>query len=655
MMTIDRRQFLALTAAVPHFPKALSADLAETELPKTVVDVFAPLPAGSITIGGCLGARMESCINRRVMAQNVGRLVAPFKERNNGTWESEYWGKWFTSAAFGYLYQPSAEHKAKIDEAVGALLETQSPDGQITGFDPSQQLGENWDIWGRKYVLLGLIAHNDATGDARSLKAAQSAADTIAERAEKGMVIGERCLRGSAGVQSTSILAEFAMLYSRTGEERYRKTAELIVKQWDMPNQIFQKPLRLMTDALLDKPPAEIGARKCYESLANYEGLLELYRATRDRRYLEAVSMYCKNVLDQERMIHGSASNNEEWFYGVKNQTAVLEQPVETCVTAQWMLICWQLLRLTGDPKWADELETSLYNALLGVMTVDGHWWSYFGHLNGERIPSHIQHPKAQMTCCVASGPRGLLLTPQWAVMKSNRGVVINLYAAGTALVKLDDGIEVALRQQTSYPETGAVSIDINPNRVGRFPVWLRIPSWSKGTKLAVNGQTMACVPGRYANLDRLWSSGDRVELVLDMRGRAIKAPSGAPEIALARGPILLALDSRLARIEDQAIYVDVGDDGSVPLHPTTSPSPEFWMAFEVPVYSRRGPSTPKQHSTQVFCDYASAGNLWVASNSFRSWLPQPLDLEWAYPPHIWKLAYGNVRPPMPSFEQVGP
>jgi hypothetical protein len=645
----------ATAAAVPYFPNLLSAEAGETKPPKTVADVFAPLPAGSVTLGGWLGGRMDACMNRRVMAQNIGRFVAPFIERNNNSWESEYWGKWFTSAVFGYLYQPSAEHKAKIDEAVHALLQTQTPDGQITGFDSFEQFGQNWDIWGRKYALLGLIAHYDATGDAHSLQAAQKAADVIVEQAGKGMIIGERCLPDFMGVQSTSILAEFAMLYARTGEERYRKTAELIVKQWDVPNRIAPKGLRLMTDALANKTPVEIGALKCYETMANYEGLIELYRATGDSRYLEAVSAYIKNVLEQERMIHGSVSNNEEWFYGVKNQTNVLEQPVETCATAQWMLICWQLLRLTGDPKWADELELSLYNALLGVMTLDGHWWSYFAHLNGERIPCPIQHPEAEMTCCVTSGPRGLLLTPQWAVMKSKDGIVVNLYAAGTAMVPLDDGVKVTVLQNTSYPETGAVNISISPTKDSKFRLRLRIPSWSKLTKLSVNGKAVACEPGNYAEIDRVWSSDDHVELVFDMRGRAIKAPSGAPELALARGPILLALDSRLATIESHAIYLDVDEDGYVRINPTMSLSSEIWMAFEVPVYSRRGPTKARKRSTQVFCDYASAGSQFLTSNPFRTWLPQPLHLESVYPPDIWKLAYGNIRPPMPPFEQVGP
>ncbi len=135
------------------------------------------------------------------------------------------------------------------------------------------------------------------------------------------------------------------------------------------------------------------------------------------------------------------------------------------------------------------------------------------------------------MTCCVASGPRGLLLIPQWAVMKSKNGIVINLYAAGTAVVKLDGGVEVAVLQQTSYPETGVVSIRINPKKNLKFPVSLRIPSWSKVTKLSVNGQTMACEPGHYANIDRVWSSGDRVELVLDMRDGRSKLQAERPRL----------------------------------------------------------------------------------------------------------------------------
>lgn len=630
----------------------LAVDTGQSQPAKTVVDVCKPLPAGAVTIDGWLGGRMDACMKRRVMAQSIARMVEPFARRDNASWASEYWGKWFTSAVFGYLYQPTEVHRAKIDRAVRALLETQTPDGQITGFDAAHQFGMNWDLWGRKYALLGLIAHYDVTGDARSLQAARKAADTIVARVEAGMVIGEQCLDLFKGVQSTSILAEFAMLYARTGDRRYRRVAELIAAQYDVPNKIAPKGLRLVTDALAGKPPIEIGDRKCYEVLANYEGLIELYRATGDEKYLKAVSMYLKNVLQHERMIHGSMSNNENWFNGAKNQTGVLEQPVETCVTTEWMLICWQMLRLTGDPKWADELELSLCNALSGVMMPDGRWWSYFAHLNGERIPSIVHHRDLTMTCCVSYGPKGLLLTPQWAVMKAENGINVNLYAPGSAKVQLDEGVGVTVLQETSYPESGTVDITINPAKETTFKLRLRIPSWSKRTRLSVNGQDVAVSPGQYAEIDRTWTHGDRVALNLDMRVRTIEAPSGAPQLALARGPLLLALDSRLVEPSDHAVYIDTDEGGYVAEKPVTPDSSDIWMAFEVPIYTINGPVRPKDKEFNlVFCDYPSAGNQWETTNQFRTWLPQPLYLRAAFHPDIWILAYYYLgqRPTVPS------
>jgi hypothetical protein len=85
---------------------------------------------------------------------------------------------------------------------------------------------------------------------------------------------------------------------------------------------------------------------------------------------------------------------------------------METCVTATWMKFLYQLLRLTGDVKYADELEKNLYNGLLGAQMPGGGWWAYFSGVNGERVPSLMQHDDVGLSCCVVSGPRALLLTP---------------------------------------------------------------------------------------------------------------------------------------------------------------------------------------------------------------------------------------------------
>lgn len=620
-----------------------------------VPDVLESLPAGSTTIGGWLGGRMDASLSRRVMAQNHERMAAPFRTRRNDGWEGEYWGKWYTSVAFGYMWKPTPANRQKLDAAAKALIDTQTSDGHISSHSPGEYLGENWDIWCRKYALLGLIAHYDATGDKDTLAALRRAADVIVEDVENGMVIGEQCFDEHGGVQSTSILAEFAMLYSRTGDKRYLDVAEGIVRGWDEPNRIMPRGLRLVSDVLAGRKPSKIGAAtlKCYETLANYEGLLELYRATGKKNYLVAAETYLESIRVNERMIHGSLSNNEKWFDGVMNQTAVLEQPVETCVTAQWMLSCWQMLRLTGEPRWADELEQALYNSLLGVMTPDGNWWSYFAHLNGERIPSIFHHGTVRMACCPTSGPRGLMLTPQWSTMKSKDGITVNLYAPGSSKVMLQDG-EVELVQHTSYPEEGGIGIEIKTAKNMKFNLRLRIPSWSLQSRVAVNGSELSWKPGSYVSIDREWKNGDRVDISLDMRVRAVKAPSGAPEFALVRGPVLLAYDSRMARNENNAFYIDMDDAGYVRAKRIPAPN-GIWMAFEIPVKGDRGPGLPWPAGTIKVCDYPSAGNEWTAENVFRTWLPQPLYLPEAFVRGVYRLAYGENRPRMPPYEEVGP
>ena len=94
----------------------------------------------------------------------------------------------------------------------------------------------------------------------------------------------------------------------------------------------------------------------------------------------------------EEATLVGCGTHNEVWFSGAKQQTGVVEKPMETCVTATWMKFCDQLLRLTGDVRYADELEKNLYNGLLGAMMPDGQWWAYFDGLMGVRVPSYVQH-----------------------------------------------------------------------------------------------------------------------------------------------------------------------------------------------------------------------------------------------------------------------
>jgi DUF1680 family protein len=610
---------------------------------QSVSDQLAPAPAGAVQLQGWLGAKMDLCLAKRVMAQDVARLVQPFQARQEKDamgWRCEYWGKWFTSAALGYGYAPTAANRAVLDQAVRELLKTQTPDGYIGTYRSDCHLGI-WDIWGRKYVLLGLLAAHEQLGDPAALAGARRVADHLLAEAPPGKVnIAATGIDVLKGLAPSSLLEPMVLLYQRTGEKKYLAFAQQIVADWNVPNKFTPQGLRLVENALAGTPPLKIGSPKAYEMMSCFEGLCELYRVTGERRYLEAAVKFGQSIRQTERMLVGSGSNQELWCDGARTQTEVLEQPLETCVTVTWMKLCLQLLRLTGDPVWADELEISLYNALLGAMTPDGTWWAYFSPLTGQRVPSTEQHKDVGLSCCVANGPRGLLLTPGWGVMTSASGPVVNLYAMGVSTTKLADGTTVKLVQETTYPVGDHVTLKVLLEQKKRFTLALRIPAWSRQTLLTINGEAVACQPGTYARLEREWSPKDKIILRLDLRGRAVPAPSGAPQLAVMRGPVVLALDNRLVQPQAVAVRLVTDAAGCVPLSLATNKPANVWMAFDVPVEVRPSHFFNHHQLKLTLCDFASAGNGWSGQNLYRVWLPQPLFLQQAFVPDTWKLMY---------------
>jgi DUF1680 family protein len=345
------------------------------------------------------------------------------------------------------------------------------------------------------------------------------------------------------------------LLYERTGEKRYLDFARYIVAAWSKPGKYAPQGIRLIENAEAGTPLVESEVLHSYALMSCFEGLCELYRATGKQRYLDACLKFAQIIMREELMITGSVSNHEMWYNGALEQTETLERPVETCATATWMKLCYQLLRLTGDSKWADRMEVSLYNNLLGAMMPQGEWWSYDSPLTGERAPSRQQG--VHLSCCVSSGPRGLLITPEWAVMRSVAGgPVVNLYSPGTASLKLPNGKNLNIVQETGYPVTALVTLTLQPEKPSSFALKLRIPEWSKLTVIKVNEEPIKCQPGSYASIERKWKANDKVTLKLDLRGRIIRAPSGAPQQVVMRGPIVLAFDNRLTRAEDTTVWL---------------------------------------------------------------------------------------------------
>jgi DUF1680 family protein len=641
-VTITKYFQVSLILAAALSVQAVRGGNHETHPGAVVADVESCLPPGQIRMGGELGRRMDDCMTNLITAWDLERIIKPFRDKTDGRdnhWRCDYWGKWFTALAWGYAHQPTPEHRRLLDRAAKELMATQGADGNIGSFEGKLRLNGSYDVWGRQCVILGLVAYFDLTGDRSALDAACRELDCLmGELQQKKARLVDLGGEEWNGLPPSVAIESGALLYQRTGLKKYRDFSEQIAAQWNEPGKLAPKGLRLVKDALAGKPAREIGSPKAYEQMYCFIGICELYRATGERKYLDAAVALAKNIRAEELFITGASSEKELWFKGRSQQTRVVSAPAETCVTAHWMYFCWHLLRLTGDPAYADEMERSLYNALLGALMPDGHWWAYYSSLMGYRVASPPSIADIGLSCCVVSGSRGLMLTPFWAVMQTGEGPVLNLYFPGTAEAKTASGGKVLLEMETDYPRLGAVRLTVKPARPENFTLSLRIPAWSQQTTLKVNGEAVAVQPGTYAKIRRQWAQNDQVQLNLDMRARAVDAPDGSGQVAVQRGPIVLCLDDRLTPPEKDAAAVIKRDSSAhVDIQPNADAANRIgaWMAFDVPFV------VGGNARTLTMCDYASAGNRWSEGNQYRTWLPQPLRLETAYQSGMtWKTLF---------------
>ena len=253
-----------------------------------------------------------------------------------------------------------------------------------------------------------------------------------------------------------------AVLYQQTGDQHALALATALAAEWAAAGNFLA------------------GARRRWESLHDVQAQAELYLVTGESAYLSLVTQIWHHLRDAERHADGG-------FGGSEGTTGDPDSAlyVETCATVAWMALSIDVLRLTGDPDVADELELSLVNAMLAAQSVDGRLWTYHTPLGGIPAPDGPALPQAfigyrlpayydldwqqrdrypQLSCCSTNGPRGLTCLSDWAVMRSADAVAINFYGPSTTSVEAPDGTWLTLTQQTQYPTgDGVITIGVEP------------------------------------------------------------------------------------------------------------------------------------------------------------------------------------------------
>ena len=627
---------------------------------------------GNVRLKGPLGARLDAIVANHVAAQDVDYITAPFMEKTEtrGWWQTEFWGKWMHSAVPYAMYLASGERGAeerlakKIERGVERMLSSQEASGYIGNYPDELRCGNGWDVWGMKYTMMGLLHYYDwkCRGADGKCKADASAALDAAKRLCDYVIaeIGPGGRRGRelwqtgnwSGYASSSILEPVVWLYRRVAEKdgeasaaRYLDFATYIVKGMSEPEsgpRLVDLALRGISVADRNgygNTPEKHGGYvmkhnrwKAYEMMSCYQGLLDYVEARgKDgegaKKELDdirrAAVMTAEDIVREEINLAGGCACSEAWFHGARKQHLPYLRLQETCVTTTWLRFCEKILEVTDDPKWADQIERTFYNAYLAAMKPDGSEFAGYTPLSGCRY--HGQHHCFMHTdCCTANGPRGFLCFLREFFTARGDAATFNFYASALVKGELSGGRKVAFDMYSLYPRSDKVRIVNHTEGVGPVSVRLRIPAWSEKTEVRLNGRSLDGVEsGKYFAIRHEWKLGDIVEVKF---GMPVIAHVFDHNVAFTRGPVLLARDSRFADGDmTEPFRAGIRDGAAMPTFtPVRTPSDDVWMAFSaaLPIGSHHENPEGALHTTVFFCDYASAGNTWTRDNYYRTWFP---------------------------------
>lgn len=592
------------------------------------------------------------------------RFVRQFTEHtdiHDLGWRGEYWGKMMRGATFVYEVTRDPALFAVLRGTVADMMAAADADGRISSYTRETELA-GWDLWCRKYVILGMQYFMEISPDAAfnervlaSVEGQLAALMAIVGPREEGKTPVTFTSNYWRGLNASSILEPVVRTYNLTGKAAYLDFAAHIVGEG------FTQVANLIDLALENEAaPYQYPITKAYEMSSCFMGLLEYYRVTGEEIYRTAVEQFAAKVLETDFTIAGSGGLEHELFgHSTVRQAnpGIGATPQETCVTVTLMQLFSQLALFTGDTKYLDAFERSLYNAYLGAVNTEKILSPVAARLAPdafqEALPFDSYSPLTAATrgtavggfkvmpdghyygCCACIGAAGIGLAGKMALLRTRDGAALALYLPGSYQTTLPDGSPLSLTVQTDYPVGDTVRIGVGLAGAQEFTLALRIPGWCGDARLTLGGREISLTPG-MTDLRRIWQDGDELLLQLAMPIRVhrpipygrdllmnhynsdlhimlphldVEEPAAGRHAAFTRGPLLLAADEALG-CDPGAVIPFAISEGSIEVLPATAPYPTQ-LALSLPL---------KDGGRITLVDYASAGKRW--DSRIAAWIP---------------------------------
>jgi DUF1680 family protein len=356
-------------------------------------------------------------------------------------------------------------------------------------------------------------------------------------------------------------------LYKTTKEEKYLKLADWLLSERGHQKAVGYtwtdwKDTAYAQDIKPVKEQKEITGH-AVRAMYMYTGAADVAALTGDEGYMHAMKDVWEDVVYRNMYITGGigSSGGNEGFsvdYDLPNENAYCE----TCASVGMVLWNQRMGMLTGESKYVDVLEKSLYNGALDGISLAGDKFFY-----GNTLASMGRSSRRDWfgtACCPANIARLIESLGNYIYGSDDKNVWVNLFVGSNTIVPIN-GKEVPLTMKTNYPWDGQVEIAVSPRQKTKFGLRIRMPGWVNGeavpgnlynfqdaTKnivtIMLNGKAINyTVDKGYAVIDREWNTNDKitVDLPMDIKRVASRpeVKSNIERVAIQRGPMIYCVE----------------------------------------------------------------------------------------------------------------
>src|SRR5579871_2592922 len=455
---------------------------------------------------------------------------------------------------------PDTALARKADEWIDIIAAAQLPDGYLNTYYTLTDINKRWtqipnhEDYNAGHLMEAAVAYYNATGKRKLLEVAERYANHIDSTFR---LKNRHWISGHEEIELALV-----KLYHATNNDRYLKLADWYLQQRGQQTAMGWFTPAYWQDIKPVKEQTKITGH-AVRAMYLYTGAADVAAANGDTGYMKAMKAVWEDVVDRNMYFTGGigSSGDNEGFskdYDLPNADAYCE----TCASVGMVLWNQRMNILTGDAKYIDVLERSLYNAALDGLSLTGDRFFY-----GNPLASIGRDTRSEWfgtACCPANIARLVASLGNYIYNKSDNDIWVNLFIGSETNVPIGKST-VNIQQKTNYPWDGNVKINVSPDKKTKMILHLCIPGWAQGKpvpgdlyrfvnnetqkfSVTVNGKDVAFNMDKgYAVIDREWKKGDVVELNLPMEVKeviandSVKADAG--RAALQRGPLVYCIE----------------------------------------------------------------------------------------------------------------